>query len=69
MPSPADIRAARDAAGLTQAQAAESVGLGAGERWAEYENGKRSPDVARWALFLLLTGQHPGFKLSRRRKG
>jgi hypothetical protein len=52
---------------LTQAQAAESVGLGAPERWAEYENGARSPDAARWALFLLLADQHPTHKLSRRR--
>ena len=68
-PTPPEIRAARLAAGLTQAQAAELVQLGAQERWAEYENGKRSPDVVRWATFLLLTGQHPDWHLVRNRGG
>lgn len=67
-PNPADIRAARDAAEMTQAEAAAAVDLGARGRWAEYENGARSPDPVRWAIFLLITGQHPQFTLSRRRK-
>lgn len=58
-PTPGEIAAARQAAGLSQAQAAELVGLGDKARWAEYERGARSPDAARWALFLLATGQHP----------
>jgi predicted transcriptional regulator len=64
-PTQEDIRKIRVAAGLTQAQAAQSVGLGAQERWAEYENGARVPDVARWALFLLIVRQHPEWRLKR----
>jgi len=54
-PTPAEIRARREAAGLTQAQAAELVHLGAQPRWAEYENGERNIDLARWELFLIKT--------------
>lgn len=60
VPPPDGIRAARQAAGLTLAAAAELVGLGHSSRWAEYESGRKRPDAARWALFLLATGQHPG---------
>ena len=56
IPSPADIRSARIAAGLTQAQAADMVYLGAPERWTEYESGTRNIGRARWALFLLRAG-------------
>lgn len=58
-PTPQVVLAARQAAGLSQAQAAELVGLSDKARWSEYERGSRSPDAARWALFLLATGQHP----------
>jgi len=54
-PTPAEISAARTAAGLTQAQAAELVHLGAQPRWAEYENGTHPIDLARWELFLIKT--------------
>ena len=66
-PTPDEIRAIRVAAGLTQEQAAESVGLGKGGnvRWAEYENGTRTPDVARWTLFLLIVRAHPEWRLKR----
>lgn len=66
IPSPEDIAAVRQAAGLSQAQAAELVGLGDKSRWSEYERGSRVPDAARWAIFLLATGQHPQFQLSAR---
>jgi hypothetical protein len=62
-PTPAEITASREAAGLTQAQAAELVHLGAQPRWAEYENGLRPIDLARWELFLIkiqLAMQHMG---------
>lgn len=58
-PSSTVIRIARAAAGLTQAQAAALVHLGAQPRWAEYERGDRPIELARWELFLLLTNQHP----------
>lgn len=66
LPSPAVITIARTAAGLSQAEAAHLVHLQAQPRWAEYENGKRRPDLARWELFLLLTNQHPNFRLTTR---
>lgn len=61
--TPELVRQARDLAGLSQADAAALVGLSDKARWAEYERGVRSPDVARWALFLLAVGQHPAASL------
>lgn len=58
-PTPGEIIEARQRAGHTQAQAAQVVGLGSNMRWSEYERGARVPDTARWALYLLTTGQHP----------
>lgn len=58
-PTPDEIRAAREAAGLTQAQAAEM--LGRPERWwaaLEMEKGSsewRPLNPALWAFFRLLT--------------
>jgi hypothetical protein len=79
MPSPSgeQLKAARLAAGLNQAQAAELMGLAlqTGSRgglqsrtWQALE----SPTDARnmqgpvFAMFLLLTGQHPEFALTRK---
>lgn len=79
MPSPSgeQLKAARLAAGLNQAQAAELLGfaLQTGSRgglqsrtWQALE----SPTDARnmqgpvFAMFLLLTGQHPSFELTRK---
>lgn len=56
-PTTDQVRIARHAAGMTQAQAAKLVHLRAGGRWAEYEQGKRNIDLARWELFLIKTGQ------------
>mgnify|MGYP002777980811 CR=1 FL=1 len=60
------VRAARVAAGLTQAQAAQLVHLGSRERWTEYEAGIRTIDPARWELFLLRAGQHPDLRVVRK---
>jgi Helix-turn-helix domain len=60
-PPPEMIRAAREAAGLRQQEAAELVQVGSFQRWSEYERGVRAIDPGRWALFLLLTGQHPRY--------
>lgn len=57
LPTTRAVRKYRLAAGLTQAQAAKLVHLGAASRWAEYENGARKIDLARWELWLILTGQ------------
>lgn len=51
--TPEQVLEARTAAGLTQKQASELVHLGSPVRWAEYENGARNIDAARWELFRL----------------
>lgn len=56
-PTPQTVRKHRLAVGFTQAGAAKLVHLGAPPRWTEYENGTRKIDLARWELFLILTGQ------------
>jgi hypothetical protein len=61
LPTPANIRAARTAVDLTQAEAAELVYLGSAVRWSEYERGAQGIDPARWELFLIKTGQHAEF--------
>lgn len=66
-PTPAEIAAARAAAGHTQEQAARLVGLSRRDRWSELETGKRPMDPARWELYLLLTDQHPTYRLTKRR--
>ena len=63
-PTPEDVRAARDRAGLSQAQAAELAGLQDKARWSEYERGARQIDGARWALWLLSVGLHPAARLA-----
>ena len=52
-PTSEEISKARAAAGLTQKEASELVHLGTPGRWAEYENGSRNIDAARWELFKL----------------
>ena len=53
---PADILAARQAAGLTQAQAAV-IAMAAKRTWEDWERGRRPMDRANWAVFLHSTGQ------------
>lgn len=65
-PTPDEIRAARTAAGHTQAQAAEVMGYAALARVSEIETGRRTIDPARWTWYLLATGQHPTLRLVRR---
>lgn len=66
IPSADQVRVARLAAGLTLQQAAGLAGVGAHQRWAEYENGRRAIDAARWELFLLKAGLHPQLELRAR---
>ena len=54
MPSPATIRAARKAAGMTQEQAANVIGA-TRRAWQEWEAGRRNMPGAKWELFLLKT--------------
>ncbi len=67
-PTPAEIRAARERAGLSTAKAAELAGYGAQPRWAEIEAGRKAMDPSRWELFLLRTDQHPTLRLVKRRQ-
>jgi DNA-binding transcriptional regulator YiaG len=65
--TPAMVVQARERAKMTQAEAAATVHLGAVSRWGEYEAGMRSPDPARFELFLLMTDQHPVYRVAKRR--
>jgi hypothetical protein len=67
-PSPDAVLSARLLAGQTQEQAAATVGLGAAIRWSEYERGERNIDPMRWQAYLLLTDQHPQYRLAKRRQ-
>ncbi|MEN9903846.1 MAG: hypothetical protein RLZZ555_411 [Pseudomonadota bacterium] len=79
MPAPSgeQLKAARLAAGLSQAQAAELMGypLQTGSRggvqsrtWQALESlsDDRQMQGPAFAMFLLLTGQHPGYCLASR---
>jgi len=65
-PTREHVREHRARAGLSQADAARLVMLGDKSRWSEYERGLGTIDAARWTLFLLLTDQHPEFRVERR---
>lgn len=74
-PSPDEIRAARKAAGLTQAQASalvsEAQGVAAYRVWQAWETpvgqGNHRPiPLLAWEMFLLLTKQHAEIRLDRR---
>lgn len=75
-PSPDEIRAARKKAGLTQTQAAQLIG-NAGDKsyrtWQRFEAPADNPDhraihPRMWEMFLLLTDQHPIYRLTKRRQ-
>ena len=55
-PTPADVRSARAAVGLTQTQAAALIYKKL-LAWQRYESGDRAMDAAYWELFLIKTGQ------------
>lgn len=58
-PTHEEIRAARERAGLTQAQAAALVHSTL-RAWQRYEAGERRMHPAMWELFRLKTGMLPG---------
>lgn len=64
-PTPAQIIKAREKAGLTQREAADLMGVAAYQRWSEWERGANI-NVYMWELFLLRTGQHPKFTLTKK---
>jgi putative transcriptional regulator len=53
-PAPADVRAAREAAGLTQTQAAHLIHSTL-RAWQEWEAANRRMHAGLWELFLLKT--------------
>ncbi|WP_081616895.1 MULTISPECIES: helix-turn-helix domain-containing protein [unclassified Thioalkalivibrio] len=55
---PESIRAAREAVGHSQAQAAALVHTD-GRTWRRWEAGDRSMPLAAWELYLLKTGARP----------
>jgi hypothetical protein len=73
-PTPAQVRQARESAGLTQAQAAQLVSpseVRPYRTWQNYEtpadrSGHRPIPLALWELFLLMTQQHPTMQLQAR---
>ena len=64
-PTPATLLRMREAAGLTQQQAAELVGLSSFKRWLEHESGARPIDPARFELFTIKLGLHPAYRPAR----
>ncbi len=70
-PEPAEVRQARERAGLTQAQAAQLISPSTTKPYRTWQNYETPPGrtdhrpipLAAWELFLLLTQQHPRLKL------
>ncbi|NHO55018.1 helix-turn-helix domain-containing protein [Acetobacter estunensis] len=55
-PEPETVRAAREEAGLTQAEAAQLVHATL-NAWQKWESGDRKMQAATWELFQIKTGQ------------
>lgn len=66
-PTPDEIKHCREAAGLTQAAAAEAAGLSGWRQWAAWESGERRPPAQTWELWLLRMRMHPDYELLPRR--
>lgn len=58
-PTPAEIRAARELAGLTQTEAASLIYCSM-RGWQEWEGGTRRMHPAFWELFKLKLQEHKG---------
>lgn len=59
-PTPAEIRAARQVAGLTQTAAAQLIHCSRSSSWAEWEGGVSKMHPAFWELFQLKARPKPG---------
>lgn len=57
-PTPAEIRAAREAAGLTQ-DAARHLVYASLRAWEEWEAGRQRMHPGLWELFCIKTGGNP----------
>lgn len=56
-PTPEEVKAARESAGLSQSQAAALVHRAHYQRWHEWESGRRNMPLDTWELFLIKAGQ------------
>lgn len=54
MPNPEQIKAARAALGITQAQAGEVIGA-TRRTWQDWEAGRRNMPESKWELFQIKT--------------
>lgn len=61
-PTPDEIKASRAATGLSGEDAAALIGLSSRRDWWRYESGHTVMDPRSWALWLLATDQHPGYR-------
>lgn len=59
----ADRQKIRKKAGLTGKEMADILSLSSKTIISRYENNKQHPSLQCWTLFLLITGQHPYYKL------
>lgn len=55
-PTPTEVMAGREKAGLTQTEAAKLI-RGTLRSWQSYEGGQRTMHPGLWELFLIKTGQ------------
>lgn len=66
LPTPAEVKAARLAAGLSQPQIAELIGLHSHRTIQAWESGQNPVTPGLWALFLLAVEQHPTYAVKTR---
>ena len=67
-PTPEQVKALREKAGLSQSALAKLIGLSSQQLINDYENGKKSPNAQTWTLMLLATSQHLNFELEQKHK-
>jgi transcriptional regulator with XRE-family HTH domain len=66
-PTKEQVKEARLKAGLTQKQAAEVLKIQNDSHWRRWELGGSNMSENDYELFLLLTDQHPVYRLAKRR--
>lgn len=69
MKTHAELKGAQAAAGMTDAQCAELVGVTplTWKRWVGKTSRPTEIDFRGWELFLLKTGRHPEFELCKKK--
>jgi DNA-binding transcriptional regulator YiaG len=69
VPTKEQIREARVAAGLTQAEAARIVHRPSYRTWQDWERGRTKMPLDAWELFMIKTGQHPKAMIDSQTRG